>query len=193
MPKIVDAEEQRRRIRDAARRVFSRHGLAGTGLARVAAAARMGRSNLYHYYPHKNALIRDLADELLAEEEALFAGVVAGPGSPLARIEHLAAAVTELFGRWLDTGQLLLQLWANEPRRVRPFFHRIRAALTAIIREGQREGEIADRVSPGLAAGLVIGLIDGLLLQAFLDPRAFPEPAEVQSALVDAVHRMLAP
>ncbi|NNL67364.1 MAG: TetR family transcriptional regulator, partial [Myxococcales bacterium] len=38
MPKQVDAVEQRRTIRRAARRVFARRGVHGTGLAHVATA-----------------------------------------------------------------------------------------------------------------------------------------------------------
>ena len=72
MPKVVDAAEQRSRIREAARQVFARRGVAGTGLVHVAKAARISRSNLYHYYPDKAAPFRDLAQELLDEEEALF-------------------------------------------------------------------------------------------------------------------------
>ncbi len=72
MPKVVDPHAQRRQIRRAARDVFSRRGLAGTGLAQVADAAGMGRSSLYHYYPDKESLVRDLIRDLLAAEESLF-------------------------------------------------------------------------------------------------------------------------
>ena len=70
MPKIVDARAQRGEIRRAARRVFSRRGVAGTGLAHVAEAAGMGRSSLYHYYADKASLLRDLVRDLLAEVES---------------------------------------------------------------------------------------------------------------------------
>ncbi|TDJ05786.1 MAG: TetR/AcrR family transcriptional regulator [Deltaproteobacteria bacterium] len=72
MPKIVAAAAQRRQIRLAARRVFARRGVARTGLAQVAERAGMGRSTLYHYYPDKAALVRDLARDLLQEEAELF-------------------------------------------------------------------------------------------------------------------------
>ena len=89
MPKLVDARVQRAEIRDAARRVFSRRGVAGTGLAHVAAAAGMGRSSLYHYYPDKASLLRDLVRDLLREEEAIFLDALRGAGAPLERIERL--------------------------------------------------------------------------------------------------------
>ena len=45
-----------------------------------------------------------------AEEEALFVGVANGEGSPLARLERLAAAIPALFGEWAMVGRLLLEL-----------------------------------------------------------------------------------
>ena len=191
MPKIVDEAEQRRRIREAACRVFAERGLAGTGLTHVAAAAGMRRPNIYHYYAGKEALIRAMADELLAEEEALFTALLDGPGDALRRVERLAESVTELIDRWVSMGGLLLQLWAHEPRRVQPFLQRIRALLSATIHAGQRDGSIAASLCPELAAGAVIGLLDGILLQVFIDSTAFRDTAELRREVAGAVRRML--
>ena len=128
MPKIVDEEKQRGRIRSAARSVFSRQGLATTGLAHVAAAAGMRRSTLYHYYADKAALIRDLADDILAEEESVFRAALEVEGSALERIARLADEVIGLFESRVALGRILLELWASEPRRIRPMLRRVRAA-----------------------------------------------------------------
>jgi len=93
MPKIVDATEQRGSIRRAATRVFSRRGVAGTGLAHVAREAGMGRSTIYHYYRDKTALTRDMVRELLSEEEALFA---AAAGTALTTPEGILAEATRM-------------------------------------------------------------------------------------------------
>ncbi len=193
MPKIVDEAEQRRLIREAACRVFAERGLAGTGLTHVAAAAGMRRSNIYHYYTDKEALIRAMADELLAEEEALFASFLDGSDRPLERVERLAAALTGLIDHWTSVGRLLLQLWAHEPQRVQPFLRRVRERLSNTIREGQREGEIAAGLSPDLVAALIVGLLDGLLLQVFIDRSAFQDADALRRTLVTTVHRILEP
>jgi AcrR family transcriptional regulator len=193
MPKLVDEREKRRAIRRAARRVFSKRGLVGTGLAHVAAEAGISRANLYNYYPDQAALVRDLADELLAEEEALFRAAVEEEGSPLERIERLTGAATDLFERRAGVGMLLLQIWANEPRRVRPLLRTAREVLAGLIRQGQRQGEIQRRLSPESAAAVVVAMIDGLLLQFFIDPRAFPDPGALQRTLIHAVRQTLSP
>lgn len=193
MPKRVDSVAQRREIRDAARRVFARRGIAGTGLVQVAEAAGMGRSSLYHYYPGKDALVRDLARDLLAEEERLFAEVAAAEGRPLDRIAGLAAGLVGLFREWAAVGRVLLELRSSDTRRFRGFFRRIRANLARVVAEGQRRGEIASDLDPELAAATVIGAIDGLLLQHYVDPRAFGDLGALAAALERDVRRMLAP
>jgi AcrR family transcriptional regulator len=193
MPKVVDEREKRREIRGAARRVFSKRGLVGTGLTHVAAAAGISRANLYNYYPDQAALVRDLADELLAEEDALFLAALEEEGSPLERIERLAGVATDLFGRWAEAGTLLLQIWANEPRRVRPLLRTVREVLADLIREGQRQGEIHRRLAPEPAAAVVVALIDGVLLQFFIDPRAFSESEALRRTVIHSVRRTLSP
>ena len=76
MPKIVDRELLRKTIRRAARHVFSRRGIEAAGLVHVAKAAKIGRASIYHYYPDKAALVRDLVRDLLVEEEVLFSDAV---------------------------------------------------------------------------------------------------------------------
>ncbi len=191
MPKIVDASAQRREIRRAARRVFARRGVARTGLAHVAEMAGMGRSSLYHYYPDKTALVRDLARELLAEEEALFAGALHGEGRPLERIERLTTRLTGLFGAWATLGRLVYDLRSLDSGRFRAFFRRIRRDLATLIREGQRRGEIDRALDPALAAASVIGAIDGVLLQQFVDPAAFDDPDALAGVLARSVRKAL--
>ena len=191
MPKVVNATEQRRQIRQAAREVFRRRGV--VGLAHVAEAAGIGRSSVYHYYPDKGALVRHLVRDLIAEEEALFQGAADGPGRPLERIERLVGATPGLFPEWAQAGRLLLELRSKDARLFRAFFRRIREALAGAIREGQHAGEIDRGLEPELAAATVIGAIDGLLLQVLVDAAAFPEPDRLRETLVTIVRKALQP
>jgi AcrR family transcriptional regulator len=193
MPKLVDPVRQRREIRSAARRVFARRGVAGTGLTHVAAAAGMGRSSLYHYYPDKAALMRDLLREVMVEEESFFAAVVGGEGTPLERAERLARTLAGMFEQWAAVARMLFDLRLRETRGFRPFFRRIRDHLASLIAEGQRLGEMDPQVDPDLGAATLIGTIDGLLLQHLMDPRAFPDPRALENALILAVRKLLQP
>ena len=83
MPKVVDPTIQREDIRSAARSVFARRGVRGTGLAHVAEAAGMARSSLYHYYPDKDSLLADLLQEMLEQERLLFRSQLRAEGTPI--------------------------------------------------------------------------------------------------------------
>jgi AcrR family transcriptional regulator len=191
MPKIVDAGEQRARIRQAARAVFSRRGLKGTGLVHVATEAGMSRPGMYHYYADKDALVRDMARALLAEEERLFGEVLAGGGPVGERIERFADAVIERFAAWAALGQVLLEVWATEARRLRPVLRRLRTGLTALIRDGQRRGEIDAALLPRETATLLLGAIDGLMLQVMLDPQGVPPTPAIRRALAESLRSIL--
>jgi AcrR family transcriptional regulator len=194
MPKVVDHDEQRARIRFAARSVFARRGLARTGLAHVASEAGVSRPTLYHYFADKQALVRDLAAELLAEEGELFARALATHGPLLDRLERLAEAVVDRFAAWADHGGALLEAWADDPQRVRATLRVVRADLASMIRRAQRDREIAaGSARPEEAALMIVGLIDGLMLQVFLDPKGVPPTRAVKRALRDALARILQP
>jgi AcrR family transcriptional regulator len=193
MPKLVDPVVQRREIRTAARRVFSRRGVAGTGLSHVAEAAGMGRSSLYHYYPDKAALMRDLLREVMSEEESFFAAAVRGEGTPMERAERLAGLLAGMFEQWTAVGRMLFDLRLRETRGFRPFFRRIRDHLASLIAEGQRLGEMDARLDPSLGSATLIGTVDGLLLQHLVDPRAFSDSKAFADTLVLAVRKLLQP
>jgi AcrR family transcriptional regulator len=193
VPRIVDGEEQRRRIRDAARQVFAARGVEGTGLAHVADAAGMGRSSLYHYYPDRDALLRDLARDLLRDEQALFTAILRRGGSPRARIERLVEALARTFEAWASVGRMAFDLRPLDGRRFRSFFRAVRAELAAVIGEGQALGEIDPGLDPGFASAALIGAVDGLLLQKLVEPELFADVEAFAAALVATVRKVLAP
>lgn len=58
--------DRRATILAAALRLFSRHGLHGTTIDEVAAAADVSKTNLFYYFPNKEALYLAVLRELLA-------------------------------------------------------------------------------------------------------------------------------
>lgn len=192
MPKQVDASAQRREIRRAARHVFGRRGVRGTGLTHVAAAAKMGRSSLYHYYPDKDALLRDLVRETLADERALFHACLRGPGPVPERVRRLVDGCIGMFDAWAVLGRLFIDLRMGEQRRFRRFFRGIRDEFAEVLREGQARGEIAGDLDPLAAGATLIGAIDGLLIQHFLDHGALDREA-LRAELRRIVDRALTP
>lgn len=87
-------DDKRRRILDAALRVFAERGYHGTTVPEVAAAAGVGTGTLYRYFAHKEALVNEVYRDAKARlREALLAGVaapdVARPGAARAWFHEL--------------------------------------------------------------------------------------------------------
>ncbi len=75
-------ERTRRSVLAAASELIFDHGVAGTTIEDVQAAARVSASQLYHYFPSKNALIRTV---IQFQED----GVVGAQERALARLDTL--------------------------------------------------------------------------------------------------------
>jgi AcrR family transcriptional regulator len=191
MPKVVNVADQRARIRDAARRAFARGGVASGGLGRIAEQAGISRTGIYHYYPNKDALVRDLARELLAEEEVLFERALSGTGAVDDRIVALVDTMTQRFFSWSEYGQPLLEIWASEARRLRPLLRRLRRQLAALIKEGKARGDIATDLVPMETATMLVALMDGLMFQVFIDPTGVPHSKQLRRALKQMLHVLI--
>jgi len=192
MPKQVDATALRSDIRRAARRVFARRGVEGTGLTHVAREAGMGRSSLYHYYSDKAALLDDLMGEAFEQESALFRACLRAPGSTQKRLDTLIDASVGMLDEWAAVGRMLLDFRIRDTQRFGETLEGLRVELARALREGQRTGEVGAELDPTLVAAVLIGAIDGLLLQHFLDPKAL-EPEALRFELRRIAARAIAP
>lgn len=171
MPKIVDPDEKRREILDAAIRTFAKHGMRGTSLARVAKAAGMGKSSLYHYFETREELFSALASEILRHEADLFRSLAAQEGTPRNRLRALVDGITALFADWASAGPILID-FLGEPKgkkRLARTLDAAREAIAAIVRDGQRTGEFR-RGAPDAVATILLACIDGLFLQELVEP-----------------------
>lgn len=62
MPKIVDREEMKNGILDAAMRIFAEKGYHAATIADVAAEAGLGKGTLYLYFRNKEAIAEAMVD-----------------------------------------------------------------------------------------------------------------------------------
>lgn len=60
---MVELDPRRRAILDAAGRLFAERGVERTTTRAIAEAAGIVSGSLYHYYPHKNLILKELISE----------------------------------------------------------------------------------------------------------------------------------
>ena len=186
-PERADAARNRRRILEAARRLFSRHGVHAVSLEQVAREAGVGRATLFRRFEDRSALLQALLDEHeRALQDALLRGPPPlGPGAPPR--DRLDAFAGALFDLTIEHGELLLGSETTRPlARLRTgayaAWHQHLALLLAELRPGADAALLAD---------LILALFDAELQRFLRDDRG-RDPADVRALLLDGVRRLAA-
>ncbi|KTR08807.1 TetR/AcrR family transcriptional regulator [Curtobacterium luteum] len=162
----------RSRIVQAAAELMLTRGVARTTLDDIGAAAGVGRSQLYHYFPDKDGLVRDVI-ELQADS------VLAHQGS-----DHAGLSSWDAWSRWRDRmvdeahtggcvggcplgslGTEVAERDAAARNLVSAGFTRWEAVFERGITAMQERGAIGPTADPtALATGVMVALQGGLLL-----------------------------
>jgi AcrR family transcriptional regulator len=180
MPKIVDSEQKRRDILDAALRVFTEQGYKTANLQRVARAAGMGKSTLYHYFDTKEELFSALADDLIRREASVLEVLATSDAEPRARFDQLLDSTLGLCQQWVSLGPFLFDMLAEPAgrRSLSEVMDHLRDLAEKLIAEGQR-AEVFRPGDPRAMAIVLIACVDGLILQDALSPGTATNPTVV--------------
>jgi len=152
-------------VLDAAKQHFTRYGFKGTRIEAVAEAAGCAKGALYLEFPDKEALLREVIDEVFRSVRARFDEEVVGLASPLARlVETLRFAYKMLevepsFARLLRDEPELAVL--RPPAEVAAQMPAVRAQIDQLagwVDEGIARGEIRADLDRD-ALPFVIGLL----------------------------------
>ncbi|WP_078862613.1 TetR/AcrR family transcriptional regulator [Streptomyces sp. NRRL F-5123] len=188
-----DHESRRRDVSEAVWQVMAERGFSGLTLRAV--AARLGASTglLTHYFPSKDALVvyaLDLLEERTASRRRGERGHgLAGLRDALLDVLPLTAEATDSNRVWVSSWGAALAdpaLTAGHAGR----YARGRARLAERVVQAQQAGELRPG-DPDRIAAAAHAFVLGLVVQALLDPAAFPP--ERQIALVDDHLAALAP
>ena len=162
----------RERIVDAAAALVHERGVAGTSLDDVRAATGTSKSQLYHYFPDKSALVRAVVERQVVQ-------VLQAQSPELDQLDSMPALrawrdrVVELNAQVGCAGGCPLGRLASELAETDPAardalatgFTEWQGRLTAGLRAMQDRGELArDADSSSLALGLLAAAQGGLLL-----------------------------
>jgi len=187
MPKFITrrGQESRRRILDAARPLFHRQGISATSVDVILEQAGMGKSQFYHYFPTKEALVVEVVDLQMREI--------------LEFLEPHTQSIESLddMERWFQAyGQLAQQhhellgcpvgiIAAESAPESEPVRRRLIAALklwteafTEALRRLQSNGVLNAEFEPERAAEFIGATIQGALLVG----RVFQSPVPLANA-----------
>lgn len=95
--RAADYDQQRDAILAVAARLFAERGYASASIAELAAAGRMSKALVYHYYRDKEQLLFDIADRYLDGLQALVEQVRAESLAPAAHLRRLIECFMEAY------------------------------------------------------------------------------------------------
>ncbi|WP_322866556.1 TetR/AcrR family transcriptional regulator [Aquicoccus sp. G2-2] len=151
------------RIRDAALRLFARHGFAAVSMRQIAGEVGLQAGALYNYTPDKQTLLFELMRVHM--QELLAARQGAGKGNPLARLEeftrhHIRFHIErpdEIFIAYME----LRNLEPGNFTAIEKLRHAYEDELETILRDGVAAGQFAVP-DPRVATYAVIAMLTGV-------------------------------
>jgi TetR/AcrR family fatty acid metabolism transcriptional regulator len=158
-------EDRRRRILDAAVKVFARKGYHTSRVGDIAEEAGVAHGLLYHYFESKEALL-----------EAVFRETWAQIVDAVREIEQSGEPAGEQLRR---VARIFLRAWARDPDLVRVLVREVARseqvqrrvdeiaevfrAIARIVEHGQAEGEFRPDVDARLASWIFYGALEEIL------------------------------
>jgi TetR/AcrR family fatty acid metabolism transcriptional regulator len=174
-PRAID---KRRRILDAAVRVFARKGYFAARVSDIAKRAGVADGTIYLYFRNKEDLLVRLFDEVMSVHvEEARAAVRALPSAP-ERLRAIAERHLAVLGENRD----LAAVFQVELRQSTRFMERFTASwlrdyfalLDEVIEQGQRDGSLRADVSRKVAAKVLFGALDETVTSWLLSERRYP-------------------
>jgi AcrR family transcriptional regulator len=183
MPKVVDADQRRSELADAAARVIARSGIDGASLREVAAEAGWTTGALVHYFANKQELLAFTLQASLDRRRSRLADRASlTPAEALYATLRSALPITpETSLHWTVTLAFAAQASADADLAViqREAYLDFRDTVSALV-----AGEHGPRDTAEREAERLIALVNGIALQALFAPDLWTE--ERQLAALDA-------
>jgi AcrR family transcriptional regulator len=180
VPKVVDHDERRERIAEAAWRVIEREGPDGANLRRIAREAGYTTGVVTHYFRDKRDLMAFAFGLVVERSTSRMAGAAAEAGAEGALAQLLP--LDEERRRETTVWLALMGSSLSDPdlaAELRRRYRRAREATLPMFREALVEAQAGD---PDDVADELLAAVDGITVDALTDPERFPP--ERQMALL---------
>lgn len=168
MPKIVDKEEIRNKIMDAAMTVYAEVGYHAATIDGVAKAAGMGKGTLYLYFKNKENLTASLAERIFSGMEENF---TYGPPSETleafaTRLKKTMDVQAEQAGSVRVFFEVFGPSFASDEftKSVAGFFDRLGGYYADQLKKLQASGEVSKDLDAIVAGRALVAMVDGVIM-----------------------------
>jgi TetR/AcrR family transcriptional regulator len=149
-------------ILDAAVQLFSEYGYDGVSMRRIAEAAGVSKSNIYHHFASKEALYLGILHGSAQHLSDIVEDLAEGDGGFQQRLRVFAEAHLEhLFSNEMTLRLVLREAFSGDEDKSRLVVDQvvggIFSRMVAIFQAGQEAGILRADLDPGLCATLLMG------------------------------------
>jgi TetR/AcrR family fatty acid metabolism transcriptional regulator len=172
-----DQGDKRRRILEAAVKVFARKGYFGAKVSEIAGRAGVADGTVYLYFRNKEDVLASVFEDVVAEHVEQVRAELRPLAAGAARLRHVAEHHLRLLGGNPD----LAVVFQVELRQSTKFMERFTAAsfqdylrlIEEIIEGAQREGSVRGDLSKKLLAKALFGILDEMVTSWILGGRDY--------------------
>jgi TetR/AcrR family fatty acid metabolism transcriptional regulator len=168
-------EDKRRRIIDAAVKVFAEKGFFGAKVSEIADAAGVADGTIYLYFKSKDDILISLFQEKMSEIVKQLQAILHELPDPETKMRRYVIEHLKLVARQPDLMQVLTIELRQSARFIKEYspkgFARYLAVIGAIIEEGQKSGVFRKDLEASILRRALFGLIDELSLEWVLRSR----------------------
>lgn len=162
VPLTARGQRTKAALVDAAAGVFQRDGFLDARITDITAAAGVASGSFYTYFDSKEAVFREVVDELIDElYQQSHVGDLAGP-DPKSRIAAANRLYVEAFARHAALYAVVVQVASFNPE-FRSHRQASRLAFVDRAARGLRQLQKAGQADPSLDAGLIAALLCGMV------------------------------
>ena len=164
------SERSRQVILDAALELFSHRGYGATSVQDIAAKANVSKGNVYHHFPDKETIFRNLLDtyfQLLSDPELPFNRALASGTFP----ENLEALGLGARSMVTDYRQYIALIYVDvvefEAAHVRKFYEEMAFRFEHFLKAHDMEAPLRERLAEGLSPTSAVILATRIFLNYF--------------------------
>ena len=183
MPRIVDKEQKKKEILQAAVLVFAEKGIQKSKMIDIARQAKIGKGTIYEYFESKEDVFKEAYLSHFKEIEERIFQIAQSEERALLKIKNLTKSILiNFFSHNMDFAGIMMDFWAEGIRtkdkeilaviNLKEMYALFREVLISVLQQGIDEGTFRE-MDKNVVASAIIGSFDGLLLQWILDKDVF--------------------
>jgi len=189
MPKIVDREEKRAQILEAAIKIFAKKGMSKTTISDIAGEADIGKGTVYEYFKSKDEVFSASFLYFMDKVETTISKHLYRIHDPLKKLSAVFTSWADILdSEYVEYLEIVLDFWAEGIRTKDKFvtvdlmnyYYEYRKTIEGLLEECIAVKKIKP-VDAKVVAASIIGGLDGLMLQWIMDRNVFDMRQAVQT------------